>query len=55
VAADDGLILSPGEDRLDEAELTKAALQGVELVLTDPPRVGGIGTEEVERDVLDGE
>ena len=51
MAADDGPILASGEDRLDEAELAQAALEGVELVLADPARVGGIGPEVVDRDL----
>src|SRR5450759_4152619 len=55
VAADDGLIVAASEHRLDEPELAQAALKRVELVLADPPRVGGIGPEVVERDELDRE
>src|SRR5450759_526312 len=55
VAADDSLILPSGEHGLDEPELAEAALQGIELVLADPARVGGIGVQRLDRDVLDGE
>ena len=43
------------EDRLDETELAQAAFEGVELVVADPPRVGGIGTEVVDRNLIDDE
>ena len=55
VAADDGAVLPSGHHRLDEAELAEAALEGVELLLADAPRVGGIGTQVVDGDLLDGE
>src|SRR5664280_3663040 len=55
VAADDRPILASGEHRLDEAELAKAALQRVELVVADPPRVCGVRPEVVDRDRVDGE
>jgi hypothetical protein len=48
VAADDDAVLPPCEDRLDEAKLSEAALEGVELRVADPPGVGGIGAEVVE-------
>ena len=53
MAADDRLILAPRQNRLDEAELAEAPLQGVEFILRDPTRVGGIGTQLVERDLRD--
>ena len=53
VAADDGGVLPSRHHRLHEAELAEAALEGVELLLADAPRVGGIGTEEVDGDLLD--
>jgi len=53
VAADDGLILPAGEDRLDEAEPPQAAFERAELVLADPPGVGGIRPEIVDRDGVD--
>ena len=55
VATDDGSILPASEDRLDEAELAQAALECVELVLADPARVGGIWTELIDRDLVDGQ
>ena len=55
VAADDDRVLAPGEDGLDEAPLADAAGQGLQLVLGDAPRVGGVGTELVDGDLLDGE
>jgi hypothetical protein len=39
--------------RLDEAELAQAALEGVELLLADPARVGRIRVELVDRNELD--
>jgi len=42
-----------GQDGLDEAELAEAALERVELFLADPPRVGRIRVEVVERDEFD--
>lgn len=53
MAADDDAVLSSRQDRLDEAELVEAPGQGVELVFADPPRVGRIGPEVVDRDLLD--
>ena len=53
MTADDSLVLLASEDRLDEAELAEAALQGVQLLVADPSRVGGIRTEEIDRDLLD--
>jgi hypothetical protein len=41
--------------RLHEAELADGTFEGVELLVPDAPGVGGIGTEAVERDLLDGE
>jgi hypothetical protein len=55
VAADDGAVLTAGQDGLDEPELAEAALEGVEIVVADPARVGGIGSELVDRDLLDDE
>jgi hypothetical protein len=55
VAADHSPILATGEDRLHEAELAEAAFEGVELVLADPPRVGRVRSEIVDRDLFDGE
>jgi len=55
VAADDGPVLASGQHRLDEAELAEAALEGVELVVANPPWVGGIGAKLVDRDLLDDE
>ncbi len=43
VAADDGAVLPAGEDRLDEAELAQAALEGVELVLAIRRGLAGSG------------
>jgi len=54
MAADDRPILAAGEDRLDEAELAHASFERVELVVVDPARVGRVGPELVEWDVLDG-
>jgi hypothetical protein len=54
VAADDRSIFTPGQNRLDEAELAQAALQSVEFLLSDPAWVGRVGAEEVDGDLLDG-
>src|SRR5450756_866816 len=55
MATDDGAVLLPGQDRLDEAELTEAPGQGVEFLLTYPTRVGRVRTKQIDRDLLDGE
>jgi hypothetical protein len=55
VAADDGAVFAARQDRLDEAELPDAPLQGIELLVADPPGVGRIRTKFVDRDLLDGE
>ncbi len=55
MAPDDGPILPSRQDRLDEAELAEAALQGVELVVRNASRVGRIGVEPIDRHLLDGE
>ena len=54
VAADDGLVLAPGEDRLDEAELAEAAGQRFELSVADPTGIGGVRSQVLDRDLLDG-
>jgi hypothetical protein len=54
VAADDGGVVAPGHDRLDEAELAQAALEGVEFLFADAAGVGRIGTKLIEGDLLDG-
>jgi hypothetical protein len=43
VATDDDLIFPAGEHRLDKPELPQAPLQGVELIVADPSRVGRSG------------
>ncbi len=53
--ADDGPILPPGNHRLHEPELAQAALQGVELLLADAPRVRGIGMQGLDGDLLDSQ
>lgn len=52
MAADDGGVLPSGKDRLDEAELAEAALERVELILGDPPRVRRVRAQAVEWDLL---
>src|ERR1035437_2169568 len=52
-ATDDGAVFPAGEDRLDEPELTDAPFEGVEFLLADPTRVGGVRTKEVDRDLFD--
>jgi hypothetical protein len=53
VAADDHAVFLAGEDRLDEAELPQAPLEGVELFVADPSGVGRVRTQKVYRDLLD--
>ena len=55
VAADDGRILPPCQNRLDEAELAQASGEGVELGLADAPRIGRIGAKKIDRDLFDRE
>jgi hypothetical protein len=55
VTSDDGLVGPSRQHRLDEAELADAALEGVQLVLADPPRVRGVGAQLVDGNLLDGE
>ena len=55
VAADDDRVLPPCEDGLDEAPLAEAAGQRLELVLADSPGVRRVGTELVDRDLLDAQ
>jgi hypothetical protein len=49
------LILAQRQDRLggNEAELSEAPLECVELILADAPRVGRVRTQQVERDLFD--
>jgi hypothetical protein len=51
MSADDGLVFLPNEDRLDEAKLLETSGQRVEFGVRDAARVGGVGTEVVERDI----
>ena len=53
--ADDGPVLAAGQNRLDEAELADAPLEGVKFLLADPAWVGGVRAEEVDGDLLDRE
>jgi hypothetical protein len=55
VTTDNRSVLAAGEHRLDEAELAKATLKSVELLLADPARVGGIRSELIDRNELDGD
>lgn len=55
MTADDHPVLTSHEHRLDEAELAQAALEGVELVVADPPGVRRVGSEVVDQDLLDDE
>ena len=55
VSTDDGSVITPRQDRLDEAELAQAPLEGVEFLLADPAGVGGIGVEWIDRNELDGD
>jgi hypothetical protein len=55
MAADDDPVLPSGEDRLDKAELAETPGQGLQLILADPARVGGVRREALDRDVLDGQ
>jgi hypothetical protein len=54
VVADDDAV-APSDDRLDEAELLDAARDGVQLLVADAPRVGGAGSETLDRYVFDGQ
>jgi hypothetical protein len=54
VAADDDAVVSPSEHRLHQAELAQAPGQGLELILVDPARVGGVGPEAIESNFVDG-
>jgi hypothetical protein len=53
VAADDDPVLGTRQYRLHEAELTDGAFEGVELLVADLARVGGIGTQVVDGDLGD--
>ena len=53
VATDDGSVITTDQHRLDEAELAETAFEGVELLLADPPRVGGIRAEIIDRNEFD--
>jgi hypothetical protein len=55
MSADDGGVLAPRHDGLDEAELADTPGESVELRVTDAPRVGRVGAEPVDRDLLDGQ
>jgi len=55
MTADNGLVLLPSEHRLDEAELPEASFEGVELLVGDPPWVGRVRAELVDRDLVDRE
>jgi hypothetical protein len=55
VTPDDGAVISPRHHRLYEAELAEAAFEVAELLVRDPSRVGRIGMEGLERDLLNGE
>ena len=55
VTADDSPVVTAGEDRLDEAELAQAPLERVELLVADAPGVRRVGSEVVDRHLLDGE
>jgi hypothetical protein len=55
MAADDRPVLPPRQDRLDEAELAQAPLEGIELVVADPTWIGGVGPQLVDGDLLDGQ
>jgi hypothetical protein len=55
VAADDDAVSTSREDRLYEAPRADAPFERVELVGLDAARVGRIGPESLEGDLLDGE
>ena len=55
VAADDGAVLPPGDDGVDQAELLDAARERLQLLVRDPARVGWVGTQVADGDVLDAE
>ncbi len=55
MAADDGAVLAPGNDRLDQAVGANAALQGIELGVIDTPGVGRVRVEVLDGHVRDGE
>jgi hypothetical protein len=44
---------APHDHRLDEPELAHAACERLELGIGDPPRVGRVRREAVQRDMLD--
>jgi hypothetical protein len=48
MASDDGAVLPPGEDRLDETVLPDAPGQSLYLHLGDPPGVRRVGSEQVD-------
>lgn len=52
MAADDDPVLSSSEHGLDKPERSEATLEGVELVAADPPGVGGVRAEVVDRNGL---
>jgi hypothetical protein len=47
-----GGVIASSDHRLDEPELADAPLEGVKLIVADPPRVGGIRAELVDRGLL---
>jgi len=55
MATDDGAVLPAGENGLNKAEPAQAARQGFELMLADAPRVGRIGAQAIDRDIIDRE
>jgi hypothetical protein len=53
MAADDGLVFAPGQDRLDEPELSDASLKRVKFLVADPSRIGWVRTKLVDWDLFD--
>jgi hypothetical protein len=49
VAADDYVVIVPGDDRLEEAELAERAGKRIELGSADLAGVGGVGVQVVDR------
>ena len=52
VSTDDAAVLASCDDRIDEAPLTDATFECLELVLADVPWVADIGSQAVNRHLL---
>src|SRR5205809_667461 len=53
VAADHDVVIVPGDDGLQEAELAHRAGEAVQLLGADLARIGGVGVQVVDRNLDD--